>query len=260
MASRAEQKERARAQRVAAEEAERRATGRRSSLIRLGLVLGLAVVVVIVAVIVSSGNNGGTTTGHTTAGDGRAATQQFAGLPQHGLDLGSPKAKATLVEFADLQCPFCREYNDGILPTVISRYVRTGKVRYELRMRSFLGNDSVRAAGAAAVAAQENRLYPFADLFYHRQQTENTGYVTDGFIKSVASAVGVNPTKAAQAADDPKSEPLVAAAEREAATLGSSGTPDFFLRLESGRFVPVQIQSLTPGAVTAAIDQALKQS
>ena len=35
----------------------------------------------------------------------------------------------TLVEFADLQCPFCKQYATDVLPTVVRDYVRTGKVR-----------------------------------------------------------------------------------------------------------------------------------
>ena len=61
------------------------------------------------------------------------------------------------------------------LPTVVRDYVRTGKVRYELHFRSFLGRDSVRAAGAAAEAAKQDRMYQFADVFYRNQGPEESG-------------------------------------------------------------------------------------
>lgn len=258
MASRIEQKERARAARMAAEEAERRSARRRTSLLRLGLVLGLAAVVVVVAVVVSSGGNDTKTPG---SGGGSAAVADvnalFKGIPQDGITLGDPKAKTTLVEFADLQCPYCAQYNDKAMPAVVKQYVRSGRLQYELRLRSFLGNDSTRAAGAAAVAAKENRLFQFADLFYRRQGEENTGYVTADFIRGVAEDAGVDPDAAVRAADDPGGQPLVAEAEQKAADLGSTSTPDFYLRLASGRMVPVPVQDLTADAVTSAIDKAL---
>jgi protein-disulfide isomerase len=260
MASRAEQKQQARAQRIEAEQAEARAARRRATVMRLGLVLALAVVVVVVAIVVSSNKASDTAGGGGGAqpGDGAAATALFRGLPQNGIHLGSTKAP-TLIEFADLQCPFCQEYSNGVLPSVVKRYVRTGKVGYELRVRSFLGPDSVRAAGAAAEATRENKLYQFADLFYRRQKEENTGYVTDSFVRGIASGVGVDPGKATAAADNASSQSLVAEAERQAAALGSRSTPDFFLRLKGGRLVPVQLQSLTPSSFAKALDQALKQ-
>jgi protein-disulfide isomerase len=267
MASRAEEKERAREARLAAEADQERAAKRRTAVLRLGLVLGLAVVVVIIAVLVSSGGGGSSSTSSssgggsgTSASDAKAANALFAGIPQHGVTLGAATAKPTLIEFADLQCPYCAEYSRQAMSTVVKDFVRTGKVRYELRLRSFLGKDSVTAAGAAAEATRENKLYPFADLFYSRQGEENTGYVNDGFISGVAKGVGVDPSKAVAASHNANKEPLVAAAESKAQSLGSNSTPDFFLRLPSGRLVKVSPSDLTGPAMTKAIDAALAQT
>jgi protein-disulfide isomerase len=263
MSPRLERKQEARAQRLAAEDAARRGARQRAALMRLGLVLGLAVVVVVVAILVSSGGggpSGGGSGGRARSGDAGAANALFRGIPQSGVNLGDRSAKPTLIEYADLQCPFCAEYSNGVLPTVVDRYVKPGRVRYELHVRSFLGSDSVRAAGAAAEATHENRLYQFADLFYRRQGEENSGYVTDPFLRDVARGVGVDPSKAVSAAGNARSQPLVRQAEQQAAALGSNSTPAFFLRVKGGRLVPVQPQQLTPAAFTAALDKALKQA
>ena len=260
MASRVEEKQRAREAREAAELAEARAAKRRTAVLRLGLVLGLAAVVVVVAIVLSSGGGTKATSTKAAGGDAAGVAALFKGVPQSGVTLGDPKAKTTLIEFADLQCPYCAEYNNQALPAVVDKYVKTGKLRYELRLRSFLGDDSVRAAGAASAAAKQNKLFQFADLFYHRQGDENTGYVTDDFIRSVARDSGVDPNAAVTAAGDGASQPLVKEAERKAADLGSQSTPDFFLRLASGRLVPVSPQDLTAGAFTQALDQALAQT
>jgi protein-disulfide isomerase len=143
---------------------------------------------------------------------------------------------------------------------VVKDYVRTGKIRYELRLRSFLGKDSLTAAGAAAAAAGQNRLFQFADVFYARQGPENSGYVNDTFLRKVAVAAGVAPAMAVAAAHDPAGQPLVATAEQKAASLGSNGTPDFYLKLASGRLVKVSPQDLTGPAMSQALDQALAQT
>jgi protein-disulfide isomerase len=64
-----------------------------------------------------------------------AAPVSFAGIPQDGTALGSASAPATPTEYADLQCPFCADYARDVLPAVVERYVRTGRLRLELRLR-----------------------------------------------------------------------------------------------------------------------------
>jgi protein-disulfide isomerase len=263
VASRVEEKQRAREAREAAERADAASAKRRTAVLRLGLVLGLAVIVVVIAIVVSSGGGSKTTPAASNHGGGSNAAQVaalFKGVPQSGVTLGKPSAKATLIEFADLQCPFCAEYSNQAMSTVVDNYVKTGKLRYQLRLRSFLGDDSVTAAGAAAAATKENKLYQFADLFYRRQQEENSGYVTDAFLTKLANDTGVNASAAVAAAKNASSEPLVQAAEKQAASLGSNSTPDFYLRLASGRLVKVSPQDLTASAFTQALDQALAQT
>src|SRR5690606_602302 len=94
---------------------------------------------------------------------------RFAGVPQDGIALGAPAAPFTLIEFADLQCPFCAVYARDVLPTIIDRYVRPGKLRLELNLLTFLGEDSIRAGRVAAAAAQQDRLWTFTDAFFAEQ-------------------------------------------------------------------------------------------
>jgi protein-disulfide isomerase len=262
MASRVEQKEQARAERLEAEESAQRADRRRARLMRLGLIAAVAAIVVVIAIVASGGGDSTSKSASSGSGgsDTAATAALFKGIPQQGVTLGKASAPATLIEFADLQCPFCGEYSDNGLATVIRNYVRTGKLRYQLHIRSFLGPDSVKAAGAAAVAAKENRLYQFSDLFYRRQQQENTGYVTPSFLRGVANGSGVDPAKALAGAANPNGQPQVAAAEKLASQLGSNSTPAFYVRLQSGRLVPVEPKALDGPSMSSAIDTALSGS
>ena len=87
--------------------------------------------------------------GEPLAGTAKA-NSLFRGIPQSGPTLGDPGAPVTMIEYADLQCPFCGAYTRDTLPTLVKRYVRTGKVRMELRPITILGPDSGTAHAAAA--------------------------------------------------------------------------------------------------------------
>jgi len=224
---------------------------RTRALIQLGAVVALAAAVVVVAILLSGGDKA-----PAPRPAAKRAADPYAGIPQNGIHLGRPGAPATLVEIADLQCPFCAAYSRDALPSVVRDYVRTGRVRYELHFRSFLGRDSVRAAGAAAYAARENRMYQFADAFYRNQGLEESGYADRGFIESIARLAGLDPKKTAAAADDPLSFPAVKGGEMFARRLGSTGTPDFYVR-KGGRMAPLNVHGTTPADYGRALDAAL---
>ena len=232
----------------------------RSRLIGLTAVLVLAVVVVLGLILLSGGSDDGKTPAPGAPSEAQQVEKRYAGIPQQGVHLGKRGSPATLVEIADLQCPFCAQYALTVMPTIVSDYVRTGKVRYELRFRSFLGRDSVRAAGAAAYAADQNRMYQFADLFYRNQGPENSGYADSAFIRTIASQVqGLDPEKAVAAANDPLAQPAVRRNEMFARGLGSTGTPDFYVR-KGGRLSPLNVQGGAPEDYARALDAALAQS
>jgi protein-disulfide isomerase len=227
------------------------------------IVAALAAVVVAGAILLSAGDGNGEMEATSAPPDAaREVARLYEGIPQDGVRLGSPDAPATLVEFADLQCPFCARYSTQVLPSVVQDYVRNGRIDYELRMRAFIGRDSVRAAGAAAVAAREDRLYQFADLFYREQEPENSGYVTNAFVRGIAARVsGLDVDRVVAAANDPLAQPLVHEAQELAERADSSGTPDFYLRRgDRGRLTRVRVSGFSQEDFTRALEAALGES
>jgi protein-disulfide isomerase len=215
-----ELREHRRAERQAAERAAAARTLGRRRLWQLGGSLGLAVAVVGVAIAVSSA-------GDTSRRSPSQAAALFAGIPEHGGVLGDPTAPVTVTEFVDLQCPICAEASRSTLPPLIRDYVRTGKVKLEARTLHFIGPDSVRAARVAAGAERQGRLWPFLEAFYAAQKAENSGYVTDGFLRSVASASGVNAGEALAFAGTAAAQKPLSAAAADASRLGVDATPTF---------------------------------
>ena len=211
-----ELREQRRAERQAAEAAEAARATRRRRLGMLGGAAALAAILVAVAAIVSSG-------GAAAPKVKPVESSLLAGIPERNGVLGDPKAKVTVTEFLDLQCPICAEASKQTLPTLINDYVRTGKVKLEARTLHFLGPDSDRAARAAAAAQQQGKLWPFVEAFYAAQGPENSGYVTDDFLRDVAGAAGADPDKVV----DGTSQQGMAKADAEAAKLGVNSTPTF---------------------------------
>ena len=211
-----ELREQRRAERQAAEAAERARATRRRRLGMLGGVAALAAIVVAVAAIASSG-------GSATPKVKPVESSLLAGIPERDGVLGDPKAKVTVTEFLDLQCPICAEASKQTLPRLINDYVRTGKVKLEARTLHFLGPDSDRAARAAAAAQEQGKLWPFVEAFYAAQGAENSGYVTDDFLRDVANAAGLDADKVV----DGGSDAGMTRADAEAAKLGVNSTPTF---------------------------------
>jgi protein-disulfide isomerase len=172
--------------------------------------------------------------------------------------VGDPKAKYTLVEFVDLQCPFCRDYTLNVMPTVLRRFVRPGKINMDMKVRAFLGPDSLTAARVAAGAAQQSRLWPFADVFYSQQGEENSGYVTQEFLRRITGATpGLNAPRALAFAKTQDANDFVAGNESLASALKSDSTPSFFVRRGGGAYVPLNANTASATDFTKALGQAI---
>jgi protein-disulfide isomerase len=125
----------------------------------------------------------------STLPDAGAAVGMFKGIPQHGNVLGKSNAPVTMVEYIDLQCPFCRAFETDVMPRIVPQFVKTGKVRVIARPIAFIGPDSVRGRLAALAAAQQNHFFDFMQLVYFNQGSENSGWLSDDFVRSAFSSI-----------------------------------------------------------------------
>jgi protein-disulfide isomerase len=225
----------------------------------LAVTVVAAVLIVAIAVAISqagssSGGAGGAVRG---ASETRAL---FHGVPQHGIALGNPRAPVTLTEFADLQCPFCRQYAEAVLPTLVQRYVRSGELRLVFRNLSFIGPDSERAARMAAAAGLQDRLWQFTDLVYRNQGAENSGYVTDAYLRRISRAAGVDPVAAFDASNGAPVTGQLEVAAREARRFQVDSTPSFFLARTGGQPRRLSPSSLTVDQFTGPIQKLIDLS
>jgi protein-disulfide isomerase len=226
---------------------------RRRRLWLVGACAVVAAIVVAIAIGVSRSDSGPTT--ESLAADTASTNALLDGIPQQGIELGSPTAPVTLTEFADLQCPSCRRYTEKVFPTVVRDYVRTGKVRMVFRGLSFIGADSVVAARAAGAAAQQNRLWQFVDVFYKNQKDENSGYVRTKFLRQIGAAAGLDVARLERDATTDAVQRRLTDATSEADRLGIKSTPSFVLARAGQQ--PVRLKSPSLGDLRSKLDSAL---
>jgi protein-disulfide isomerase len=227
------------------------------------LIGALAVIVLVVAiagvVLATRGGSSSTSTTPTKLADASTIEQQFAGIPQSGNVLGKATAPATLVEYIDLQCPICRQFETDVMPSIIDRYVRTGKLKVIARPVVVIGPDSETGRKGMIAAFKQNRGFNFAQLLYFNQGAENAGWLDNSMVADAAASIPGVKVKALQTAATSK------AVADEAATYDSqaradalAGTPTLVLGKTGGKLTSLGAGSPTLEQLTAAIDQTLK--
>jgi len=63
--------------------------------------------------------------------------------------LGDLRAPIVMVEFADLQCPFCKDFEKSTFPELDSTYIKTGKMRFVVRDLPFANHPYAKPAAEA---------------------------------------------------------------------------------------------------------------
>jgi protein-disulfide isomerase len=209
----------------------------------------------------SSGDRA-TTAARTTSAAAKQAAGPVAalrGVPQDGLSLGKADAPVTVVEFIDVQCPFCKQFEDGVFPLLLHDYIRTGKVRFEQRTMSFLGPDSVRGAKFLGAAAKQDRQFEAAGLMFRDQGRENSGYLDDAFLRKVGRAIkGFDTERALREMGAPAAQAPLGEANTMAQRYGVTGTPTVLIGTDIRALERVESPSVKdPKAYVAAIEAAL---
>lgn len=115
-------------------------------------------------------------------------------LPADAPILGDAAAPVTIVEYADFQCPFCKAFQDNVFPSLKTKYIDSGQVRFAFQDFAFLGPESLTAAAASKCAAEQQQFWPYHDLLYAKQGDENSGAFSDANLKTFASQLGLNRT------------------------------------------------------------------
>jgi protein-disulfide isomerase len=243
--------------------------GRRQANPRVLMAAGAVVVLVVLGIVlgfVFTGGGGGSGIPKDTPTVGSVATglpgaqeveSLYKGIPQDGLYLGSALAPVQMVMYIDLQCPFCQNYETTVMPTVIRKYVRTGKVRVKVEPWAFIGPDSTRGQHAMFAAAEQDKAWNFAEILYLNQQTENTGWLDDSMVAQAAASIdGLNVVKLFKDRNGSDVKQEANAVDASAKASNVTGTPTVFAGKTGGKLKLVGSKGLVPDLqqTVAALD------
>jgi protein-disulfide isomerase len=189
---------------------------------------------------------------------GSTTSALLSGIPQSGPVLGRPDAPVTLVEFADVQCPYCAYWSHTAFAEIVRDYVRPGKVRLVFSGLAFIGPDSERGLPFALAAGHQGKLWHGVHLLYANQGSENSGWVGHALLRNVAATIpGLDVERALRESSSPAVDRQMAAAQEAAARLGIRGTPAFAAGRTGATLQPVPISNLDAGALRPALDSLL---
>ncbi len=264
--TRKQRREQARAQRKALEESEAASAKRRARLTQLGIVAAIVLAIVVVILIATGGGGGGKPVQAGTKASNETVTTVNAlidGIPQSANTLGNPNAPVTLQYFGDLECPICKEFTLGALPSIIQKWVRTGKLKIEYRSLETATREPevFKTQQIAALAAgKQNKMWNFVETFYHEQGEEDSGYVTEKYLQNLAQQVpGLNLAAWTSARNDPTLATQVSTDAQAANNAGFTGTPSFLIGKTGGSAHKLEYSSLTePASFDEAIEKLLK--
>ncbi|MEW2291979.1 thioredoxin domain-containing protein [Streptomyces sp. NPDC006743] len=175
-----------------------------------------------------------------TVATGTAAATQTLAPDGTTVRVGSPRAKTVVHVYEDMRCPVCKKFETEGGGEALRDLVRSGEVRAEYTLASFLdrdgGHGSEKAANALRAALDAGRFAEFHDVLFAHQPEESVDGYTDAFLLDMASRVkGLRGQEFDAAVKGMKYRGFVTASARAFDASGVTGTPTLKV---NGRTVP----------------------
>lgn len=158
---------------------------------------------------------------------------------------GDRKAKVTLIEFSDYQCPYCGRHFRETQPKLLSDYVQTGKVKYIFRNFPLesIHPYAFKAAEAAGCAADQGKFWEMHDRLFENQNTLGPKDLVEN-----ARTLGLDLPKFQKCLESGKNAPQIRNDIADGEKAGMNGTPSFFLGITDPKEPKVKALKTLKGA------------
>jgi protein-disulfide isomerase len=183
---------------------------------------------------------------------------------------GDATAPVAIIEYGDIECPFCRHFKQAIYPQIFDEYIKTGKARFYYRDLPLTFHEhAMPAARAEHCAGEQGRFWEMHDsLFTDKPEAIGPGpggrdrTLTQDSIDERAKALGLDTAKLDACMASTRFADLIQRSSDEAASMNIEGTPTFLIGtiVSNGNIVKVNkpVVGAQPfGAFKAVIDPLL---
>ena len=152
-----------------------------------------------------------------------------------GYSLGSAAAPLTMVEFTDLQCPYCRQFALTAFDEIKKNWIDTGKLRFISRDFPIesIHAQALPAARAARCAGEQGKFWEMRLAL-----VRNANVLSTEFIRKTAAELKLDATAFSGCMATTKYDADIQAELQEGTKLGIEGTPTFVI----GRTTPAGIE------------------
>lgn len=142
---------------------------------------------------------------------------------------GNPKAKITVYEYSDFECPFCKRHAPT-MDQVLAAYKDDVNIVYRHFPLSFHPNAQKLAEGSecAAELAGNDGFWKYHDEIFN-SNAANAAQATPERFAEIAKKIGVNEAKFKTCIDSGKHAKYITDQEQEGISAGVQGTPGNFI-------------------------------
>ena len=136
---------------------------------------------------------------------------------------GASNAAVKLIEYSDIECPFCQDYHDELLSLVETDKLANFSWTYRHFPLTQIHPDAFSYAVAAECAGQAGNFWGYLDSLVSR--VRNDERLNAGSLTALAGSLGLDSARVGQCINDATTAELVSAESNQAQAAGSTGTP-----------------------------------
>jgi protein-disulfide isomerase len=151
--------------------------------------------------------------------------------------LGNKNADIFLIEYSDLECPFCKNYNKNVVKKLRQKYANNNKIAFVFRNFPLTSEhpssfeEAVSLECAAELGGNE-KFFEFKEKIF--SETASDGNFSSSRLIEIAEELNLKKNEFSACIKNPQSVKKVSNSYNEAISIGLNSTPSVFLQLKSG--------------------------